>query len=131
CGEVQKRLQGRADPIILRKEIERLIGEIDRKQYMEGKSKIKAKIENIKRKLTEITVKIESEQAKEKIKEIEEELGKLDALMSRMEELENKKLSKTIRRIEYQRLKDTNEKTYNRIIRRIEAKINELTEIKI
>jgi len=27
CGEVQKRLQGRADPIILRKEIERLIGE--------------------------------------------------------------------------------------------------------
>ncbi|MEM4483561.1 MAG: hypothetical protein QXS19_06565 [Candidatus Methanomethylicia archaeon] len=106
-------------------------GEMDRKQYMEGKSKIKAKIENIKRKLTEITVKIESEQAKEKIKEIEEELGKLDALMSRMEELENKKLSKTIRRIEYQRLKDTNEKTYNRIIRRIEAKINELTEIKI
>lgn len=106
-------------------------GEIDRKQYMEGKNKIKSKIENINRKLTEIKVRIESEQAKEKIKEIEEELSKLDALMSRMEELENKKLTKTIRRIEYQRLKDINEKTYNRIIRRVEAKINELMEIRI
>jgi len=106
-------------------------GEIDRKEYMDGKSKMKKGIEDLEKKIADLKLKVKSEQVKEKIREIEDEIKKLNALMERMEDLESKKLSKIVKRVEYQRLKDLNEKTYNRTIRRIELKINELIEIKL
>ncbi|MEM3615620.1 MAG: hypothetical protein QXX09_03110 [Candidatus Methanomethylicia archaeon] len=62
--------------------------------------------------------------------EIDDEIIKMEKLIEQMEDLEERKISKTIKRIQYQQGKNMNERTYNRIMRRIEAKINELIEIK-
>jgi hypothetical protein len=105
--------------------------EISRKQYLEEKKRIMDEIKALTDKINEAKMKVESEEARSKIGEIEEEMGKLKALMDRIEDIEGRRISKTIRRVEYQRIRDANEKAYARIMRRIDARINELREIKL
>lgn len=104
--------------------------EINKRNYLEGKGKQKTKIRELDEKINEIKLKITSEEIKRKTMEIDDEIIKMEKLMEQMEDLEERKLSKTIRRIQYQQGKNMNERTYNRIMRRIETKINELIEIK-
>ncbi|MCX8169412.1 MAG: dolichyl-diphosphooligosaccharide--protein glycosyltransferase subunit 1 [Candidatus Methanomethylicia archaeon] len=106
-------------------------GEIDRKEYLNNKNKIMVKIEELNKKIENAKMKIESEIVKGKITELNFEMGRLVDLISKIEDLENKRIHKTIKRTEYLRIKDSNERIYNRTIRKIEAKINELIELRV
>ena len=106
-------------------------GDIGRKQYLEEKKRIMDEIKALTDKINEAKMKVESEEARSKMGEIEDEMEKLKALINRIEDIEEKKLSKTIKRVEYQRIRDANEKAYMRIMRRIDARISELREIKL